>query len=114
MKNNNISAIIYALAAAVFYAVNVPCSKLLHEELTTAYIAALIVMTAGTALVVADTLARQHSHEHTHTITHTHDGSTHTHTVTHSHAHTHYVTDYKHGHRHSTEELEGLLAVQHN
>ena len=87
---------------------------LLHEELTTAYLAALVVMTVGTALVVADTLAKQHSHEHTHTFTHTHDGSTHTHTVTHSHEHTHYVTDDKHGHRHSAEELERLLSVQHN
>ena len=29
MKSKNISAMIYALAAAVFYALNVPCSKLL-------------------------------------------------------------------------------------
>ncbi len=35
---------------------------LLHEEITAAYIVALIVMTAGTALVVADTLSKQHSH----------------------------------------------------
>jgi len=71
-------------------------------------------MTAGTALVVADTLAKHHSHEHIHTFTHTHDGSTHTHTVTHSHGHTHYVTDDRHGHMHSTKELEKLLPVQHN
>ena len=87
---------------------------LLHEELTAAYIVALIVMTAGTALVVTDTLAKHHSHEHIHTLTHTHDGSTHTHTVTHSHEHTHYVTDDRHDHRHSTNELEKLLPVQHN
>ena len=31
MKNRNITAIIYALAAALFYAINVPCSKLLLE-----------------------------------------------------------------------------------
>ncbi|MBO6231604.1 MAG: DMT family transporter [Ruminiclostridium sp.] len=87
---------------------------LLHEEVTAAYIVALIVMIAGTALVVADTLSKQHSHRHTHTFTHTHNGSTHTHTVTHSHEHTHYVTDDRHGHRHSTKELEKLLPVQHN
>ena len=87
---------------------------LLHEELTAAYIAALVVMTAGTVLVVADTLAKRHSHVHTHSFTQMHDGSTHTHTVTHSHEHTHYITDDKHGHRHSIEELEGLLTVQHN
>ncbi len=87
---------------------------LLHEEITAAYIVPLIVMIAGTALVVADTLSKQHSHQHTHTFTHTHNGSTHTHTVTHSHEHTHYVTDDRHGHRHSTKELEKLLPVQHN
>ncbi len=87
---------------------------LLHEEFTAAYIAAIAVMTAGTAIVVADTLAKHHSHEHTHTFTHTHDGTTHTHTVTHSHEHTHYVTDDKHSHRHSMEELEGLLTATHN
>ena len=87
---------------------------LLHEKLTFDYIIALAVMTSGTALVVADTLAKHHTHEHTHTFTHTHDGSTHTHTVTHSHEHAHYVTDDKHGHRHSTQALEKLLVDQHN
>lgn len=77
----------------------------LRERLTGMYLIALAVMVAGTALVVADTLIRQHSHLHQHTFTHTHDGSTHTHTITHSHEHSHYLSDGKHGHHHSKEEL---------
>lgn len=85
---------------------------ILHEALTPAYLAALIIMIAGTALVVRDTLSHSHIHEHTHLITHTHDGSTHTHTVVHSHEHQHYISDDKHGHRHSLQELERLLDHQ--
>ena len=70
------------------------------------YILALIVMIAGSALVVADTLIRYHVHEHQHTVTHTHDGSTHQHTITHVHDHAHYITDSKHGHHHTMAELE--------
>ena len=86
---------------------------LLDESLTWKYLAALIVMIAGSALVVADTLIRQYSHLHRHTFTHTHDGTTHTHTVTHSHVHNHYLTDDKHGHSHSREELESLPGALH-
>ena len=87
---------------------------LLHEELTTAYIAALAVMVAGTGLVVADTLANHHRHEHTHTFKHKHDGSIHTHTVTHEHFHTHYISDGGHYHKHRRKELEKLLTNQHS
>ena len=73
------------------------------------YLVALIVMIAGTVLVVADTLIRHHAHLHQHTFVHTHDGSTHTHTIEHSHDHSHYVTDDKHGHHHSKEELEKTM-----
>lgn len=55
----------------------------LREDLSWMYLAALIVMVAGTILVVKDTLVSHHIHQHQHTFTHTHDGSTHTHTVTH-------------------------------
>lgn len=55
----------------------------LREDLSWMYLAALIVMVAGTILVVRDTLVRHRIHQHKHTFTHTHDGSTHTHTVTH-------------------------------
>ena len=85
----------------------------LREQLTWTYLAALIVMIAGSAIVVADTLIRQHEHLHTHTFTHTHGGTTHSHTVTHSHEHDHYMTDDRHGHRHSREELEKLPGAFH-
>ena len=86
---------------------------LLHEKLTAAYMVALLVMCAGTALVTADTLAHYHSHQHQHTFTHTHDGSTHTHTITHDHSHLHYIDDSRHCHRHSRHELEKLVSELH-
>ena len=85
----------------------------LREHLSRMYLAALIVMLAGSALVVADTLIRHHVHVHQHTFTHTHDGTTHTHTVTHSHDHNHYVSDARHGHGHSQKELEHLPGSMH-
>ena len=85
----------------------------LKEQLSWKYLTALAVMIAGSALVVVDTLIRQHVHQHVHTFTHTHDGSTHTHTVVHTHEHNHYVTDSKHGHHHSNKELEGLPGTTH-
>ena len=85
----------------------------LRERITWAYIVALIVMIGGSALVVIDTLVRQHTHEHMHSFTHTHDGTTHTHTITHTHSHNHYVTDGKHGHHHKNEELKLLSGALH-
>ena len=85
----------------------------LKEQLSWKYLTALAVMIAGSALVVVDTLIRQHAHQHVHTFTHTHDGSTHTHTVVHTHEHNHYVTDSRHGHHHSNKELEGLPGTTH-
>ena len=79
---------------------------LLGEALTLSYMAALIIMVAGTVLVVMDTMVRHHMHMHTHTFTHTHDGTTHTHTVVHSHDHDHYITEDNHSHRHSLQDLE--------
>ena len=86
---------------------------LLKERLSLIYLAALIVMIMGSALVVVDTLIRHHEHMHQHTFTHTHDGVTHTHTVVHSHEHNHYITDVKHGHRHTKGELEHLPGALH-
>ena len=86
---------------------------LLHERLTWTYFAALIVMFGGSILVVANTLIRHHAHLHHHSFVHTHDGSTHTHTITHSHEHNHYLTDARHGHRHTKEELEKLPGALH-
>lgn len=82
---------------------------LLHEALTASYVIALLVMIAGTVLVVYDTLAHSHVHEHTHTITHTHGGIKHTHTITHNHEHNHCISNDKHGHKHSALDLEKML-----
>ncbi|MBQ8942906.1 MAG: DMT family transporter [Clostridia bacterium] len=86
----------------------------LKEKISWIFITALTVMTAGSALVVADTLIRNHAHPHRHTFTHTHDGFTHTHTVTHSHSHNHYVSDSRHGHHHTEKELENLPGAAHS
>ncbi len=82
---------------------------LIGEPLTGSYVAALLIMMAGTWFVVTDTLTKHHTHEHTHTFTHTHDGITHTHTVTHSHEHDHHGADGHHAHRHGKKDLEALL-----
>lgn len=86
----------------------------LKEKISWIFITALTVMTAGSALAVADTLIRNHAHPHCHTFTHTHDGFTHTHTVTHSHSHNHYVSDSRHGHHHTEKELENLPGAAHS
>ncbi len=82
---------------------------LLHESLTSTYIIALLIMIIGTVFIVIDTLSHSHIHEHTHTFTYTHNGSTHTHTIVHSHKHNHYISNDKHGHKHSMQELENFL-----
>lgn len=82
---------------------------LLREAVSINYIVALLIMIAGTILVVYDTLLHSHVHEHTHTFTHNHDGTTHVHIVMHSHEHNHYISDGKHGHKHNAEELEKCL-----
>ena len=102
-----------AAKTSAYYAVNPLIGALLafvflSESLSWMYVIALIVMIIGSALVVVDTLIRQHSHEHQHIFTHTHGGSTHTHTVSHSHVHKHYLSEENHRHRHSIEELESL------
>ena len=168
MKDERISAIGYAIAAAAFYATNVPCAKLLLARVppvclagllyvgaglgvglllgfvayglsifayvraqrglgaakTSAYYAvapflgallafvllgerptarfgvALLVMAAGAALVVYDTLLRTHTHEHAHVYWHVHGGTKHAHVVVHSHPHDHVLGEGRHRHRH--------------
>ncbi|MDB8644087.1 DMT family transporter [Streptococcus australis] len=102
-----------AAKTSAYYAVNPLIGALLafvflSESLSWMYVIALIVMIIGSALVVVDTLIRQHTHEHQHSFSHTHGGSTHTHTVWHSHVHKHYLTEENHIHRHSIKELESL------
>lgn len=50
MKNKEVSAVCYAMAAAVFYALNVPCSKLLLEKIPPTYMAAFLYLGAGTGV----------------------------------------------------------------
>ena len=45
--NQNLRAIVYALAAALFYALNVPCSKALLKEVPPTYMAAFLYLGAG-------------------------------------------------------------------
>lgn len=47
MKNQNIIAIFYALAAALFYALNVPCSKILLNDIAPTMMAAFLYLGAG-------------------------------------------------------------------
>ncbi|MCR5345084.1 MAG: DMT family transporter [Lachnospiraceae bacterium] len=47
MKNKRIRAIIYALLAALFYAVNVPCAKLLLVDSTPTFTASFLYLGAG-------------------------------------------------------------------
>lgn len=99
-------AIIYALLAAAFYAVNVPVSKLLLSQVGPTMMAALVIMAVGASVAAADTLIHSHEHEHQHTYTHFHNGHMHTHTIVHSHVHDHYTAGSRHGHHHSMEEFE--------
>lgn len=89
---------------------------LLGETLSASYLLALLVMAAGTGVVVYDTMTcgtkashnRNRIFEHTHTFTHHHDGSTHTHTITHSHAQIPLLQKSR-PHHHSSKKLEKCL-----
>ena len=85
---------------------------LLREPLSGHYFPALVVMAAGSVLVVIDTLLLHHTHLHTHTITHTHDGTTHTHTFTHAHPHAHVLMTGGHLHSHDMEETHREASKQ--
>lgn len=47
MKNKQVTAIGYAVAAAMFYALNVPCSKLLLDKIAPTLMAAFLYLGAG-------------------------------------------------------------------
>jgi len=47
MKSQTITAVFYALAAALFYALNVPCSKILLNEIAPTMMAAFLYLGAG-------------------------------------------------------------------
>lgn len=104
-------SILGAAKTSAYYAISPFIGALLsfmflHEPLTGMYLAALVVMVAGTICVVMDTLVRNHAHQHQHTFTHTHDGATHSHTISHSHGHSHYKPGGHHIHYHSIKKLE--------
>lgn len=47
MRNEKVTTVCYAIAAAVFYALNVPCSKLLLEKIPPTFMAAFLYLGAG-------------------------------------------------------------------
>lgn len=47
MRSEKVTAVCYAIAAAVFYALNVPCSKLLLEKIPPTFMAAFLYLGAG-------------------------------------------------------------------
>ncbi len=96
----------YAIAPFIGVALS---TVFLKARFTLMFIIALVIMIAGTVLIVRDTLIHSHKHAHSHLIIHTHDGTTHTHTIVHSHDHVHVINEGKHGHTHSVEELETAL-----
>lgn len=73
---------------------------MLRENLSGSYLVALVVMLAGSMIVVIDTLRQRHTHVHRHAFIHTHNGITHAHIFTHSHGHNHYIRPNIHSHIH--------------
>lgn len=71
-----------------------------HVQLAQSYAAGLIIMIAGSALAVDDTLRYSHSHMHTHVIYHLHHGTIEKETITHEHEHSHIGPGLAHHHRH--------------
>ena len=47
MNHKRIIAILYALGAALFYAINVPCSKLMLDNISPTFLAAFLYLGAG-------------------------------------------------------------------
>ena len=56
---NKVQAILYALLAAVFYAINVPISKLLMEKVTATMMASLLYLGAGIGISVLSFINRK-------------------------------------------------------
>lgn len=70
------------------------------DRLSEVYFIGLIFMIIGSAIVVYDTMLKNHIHYHIHTIVHTHNGSTHKHIIKHEHTHSHSGSEEKHCHNH--------------
>lgn len=60
MKNRDLIAVVYALLAAVFYAVNTPTSKLLLEEVAPTFMAAFLYLGAGVGVGTMYLFHRRH------------------------------------------------------
>ncbi len=73
---------------------------ILGERISSYYVLALVIMLAGSALVVVDTLLVTHTHLHVHSISCAHGECTGVKTIEHSHTHTHFVKDQNHTHSH--------------
>ena len=71
---------------------------ILKEAITENYVAALLIMIAGSVLAVYDTLLMRHTHPHLHTAAY--GGSTPTQTLEHTHEHRHLISQENHTHRH--------------
>ena len=107
-------AILSAFLAALFYAINIPASKVLLRDVGPTTMAALLYLGAGIGIAVLSLLNthdRKASAPLTRrdTFTHFHGGYVHTHTITHAHGHDHFRTDANHAHRHTLGELERLI-----
>lgn len=72
----------------------------LQETPSPNYLPALLLMLAGTAIIIIDTLALTHTHRHTHTLISTHNGVTSRQTIRHEHPHSHILPNRQHNHRH--------------
>ena len=69
--NKKVLAILFVVLAAVLYAINIPFSKLLLENISPTMLASYLylgaglgIMIIGTIIVVIDTLTKNHSHTH--------------------------------------------------
>ena len=60
MKNDKATAVCYAIAAAVFYALNVPCSKLLLDKIAPTFMAALLYLGAGIGVGIMSLFHHKH------------------------------------------------------
>jgi len=73
----------------------------LHEGLSEMFVIGLIIMTAGSALAVTDTLKYRHCHMHSHTVYHLHNGTLQKEIITHEHEHPHIGPGIAHRHIHT-------------
>lgn len=78
---------------------------LLHETPAPNYLPALLLMLAGTILIILDTLSITHNHTHIHKLTKTMNGITYNQTIRHKHTHSHSLFGHKHNHQHTMAAL---------